>query len=955
MYHRVCREKKLLTHHQPKIMTIVNKKEEPKHTPLMEQFWAIKKQHPDSLLLYRMGDFFEMFGEDAKIGARLLGITLTSRNHGKGCEEMPLAGFPYRQLETYLAKLIRAGQRVAVCEQVEDPKLAKGLVKREVIEIATPGTALNPSLLEDKRNLYLAGVCVHKKMAGFAYIDLSTGEFWVTEVPLERLRSEIERIMPAELIVPPNWYGAVDHLEFKADFPGITFTEREEWIFELETALDELRRHFKVISLEGFGCGDLTVGVSAAGAVLHYVQEMQKNALNHIVRLSRYFSTDYMALDPQTRRNLELIAPLKEGESSEGTLLRVIDRSQTPMGGRLLRQWLLRPLLQADRINLRLSAVEEIVQSGYLRTEVQENLKNLYDLERLIARVAVGKANARDLLALRLSLERLPDMLRVIAPLNSPLLAQIKQNLNSGFPQSAPNLQSEAPQSITELVDMLNRALRDDPPLPITEGGLIKKGFHAELDDLRAIAFDAKSYIANMQNKERDRTGINSLKINYNKVFGYYIEISNANKDAAPSDYIRKQTLSNAERYITPELKEFEDKVLGAEEKIVKLEYDLFMNLRDRVAEHIETIQDMARALAELDVLCGLATLALENNYVKPRVSAGGHLRIIDGRHPVVESLLPTGTFVPNDCELNTTDVPGASETSTIAKTVVPGIGDMAFAQIMLITGPNMAGKSTYLRQTGLIVLLAQIGSFVPAKSADIGVVDRIFTRVGAQDNLARGESTFLVEMNETAYILNNATSRSLILLDEIGRGTSTFDGLSIAWAVVEYLHENGRMQPKTLFATHYHELTDLAQILPRIKNYNVVVKEWEDDIVFLRKIIPGGSDRSYGIQVARLAGLPKEVVVRAKEVLANLEASELTPGSNEPRLAQGAHAPRKTRKTPLNQMSLFGQPAPEKIIVEVEKPHPVVEKLKALDPNSLTPLQALELVFELAKNAKQR
>ncbi|OQY27772.1 MAG: DNA mismatch repair protein MutS [Candidatus Cloacimonetes bacterium 4572_55] len=869
----------------------------------MEQYWSIKKDHPDTLLLYRMGDFYEMFDEDAKLGSRLLGITLTARNHGKGNENIPLAGFPFRQLENYLTRLIKSGQRVAVCEQVEDPKLAKGLVKREVIEIISPGTALNTAILEDKKNIFLSGVYIRKKMAGFSYIDLSTGEFFVTEVDVDRLREEFERIMPAETVVPPTWYHSVDHLAFKEDFPGTTFQELDGCIFNQESAFEELTSHFKTISLEGFGCGNMTVGVSAAGAALHYVKQMQKTSLVHITQLSPYHTTDYMILDSQTKRNLELVDPLREGESGETTLLTVCDHTKTAMGGRRLRQWLVRPLLDARKINLRLSAVEELTQSGYVRTVLQEQLGDLYDLERLIARVAVGKANARDLLSLKTSLQRLPALIENISPLSSPLLMEIKEQL-------------DPMESVT---DQLERAIKEGPPIPITEGGLIKKEYNSELDELRAIAFDGKSWIAGLQNTERERSGIPSLKIGYNRVFGYYIEISNAHKNSAPEDYIRKQTLRNAERYITPELKEFEARVLTAEEKICELEYRLFLEIRDQVGKHVERIQKTARAVARLDVISGFASLALENRYSKPKVTNDNGLHIVDGRHPVVEHLLPTGAFVPNDCDMDSDD-----------------------AQILLITGPNMAGKSTYLRQVGLIVLLAQIGSYVPAKEATIGVTDRIFTRVGAQDNLARGESTFLVEMNETAYILHNATSQSLVLLDEIGRGTSTFDGLSIAWAVTEYLHTNKKMHPKTMFATHYHELTELAQILPRIRNYNVAVEEWKDDIVFLRKIIPGGSDRSYGIQVARLAGMPKEVIARAKEVLINLEESELNATLDGRRSAG-----RKGFNRMTSQLSLFAPP-PEKIIVKVQTPHPVVDHVRRIDPDSLTPREALEMLYRL-------
>ncbi|RKY74237.1 MAG: DNA mismatch repair protein MutS [Candidatus Latescibacterota bacterium] len=860
-------------------------------TPMLKQYWRLKRQYPDAILLFRVGDFYEMFFEDAKVGSELLGLTLTSREHGKG-QKVPLAGVPHHAAENYIAKLVRLSKKVAICEQVEDPRKAKGVVKRDVIQVITPGTALSENLLEGKANNYLASVCRCSDRFGLSLVDLSTGEFSVTEVEeKERLWEELERVRPSELLVPQT---EVDSWKQKGgpDHPFL-LTGLEDWTFSYEYAYDLLREHFRVSSLQGFGCEGLKSGICAAGAVLAYLRQTQKGSLPHINGLCRYYISDYMVMDPVTQRNLELLFPL-QGGNKETTLLSVLDRTKTSMGGRLLKSWLLKPLTDITRITEREEGVEELVKDSTLRRNLIEIIGEIADIERLVARVCCGRANARDLVALKNSLCLVPALRHNLASVSSPILCSAREQL----------------LDVQEIVNLIDRAIMDDPPVSLTEGGLIKPGFNSQLDELRQISSSGKDWIAKLQAKERQRTGISSLKVKYNKVFGYFIEVSKANLSKVPEDYIRRQTLVGAERFVTPELKEYESKVLGADEKMIQLEYEIFVDVRQKAAAWAEKIQKIARSCALIDVLCSLASLAVSSNYVRPTVDEGEEIKIVEGRHPVVERFLPEGNFVPNDTYLaNSTD------------------------QILIITGPNMAGKSTYLRQVGLIVLLAQIGSFVPAKSAHIGVVDRIFTRVGASDSIATGESTFLAEMNETANILNNASSKSLVLLDEIGRGTSTFDGMSIAWAVTEFLHNCSRARPRTLFATHYHELTELELILERVKNYNFAVKEWKGEVVFLRKILPGGCDHSYGIQVARLAGLPPEVIQRAKEVLANLEENELTPNRISKK-AKGRHSAVASAR----QLNLF------------EPEHPVIEEIRKIDPASLTPLEALNKIDEWKK-----
>jgi len=872
----------------------VKKKTTRTETPLMSQYNAVKKQYRDAVVFFRMGDFYEMFNEDARIGARVLGITLTSRGHGKA-GDVPLAGFPHHALEGYLAKMIKAGHRVAICEQVEDPKLAKGIVKRDVIQVVTPGTVTTENLLETKRKNFLSAVYTHTDRCGLASADISTGEFIVTELATHQLWEEIQSIAPSEILVSEDQAKDIEeHLPANTMRPVIT--KRNAWIFGRDYGLELLTNHFGTTSLKGFGCQDLDTGLSAAGAVLNYLQETQKTELSHIRRLTHYDNSDYMNLDAATRRNLEITMSMMAGDR-EGTLLSILDRTQTAMGGRMLASWLARPLNRPEPIRRRLDGVEELLNERDIRVQMNGLLKNIGDLERLISKVVTRRATPRDMTALSRTLALVPEIKQALAGVTSDILVDVRERL----------------EPCTEVTEQITRALVDDPPASITEGGIIRKGYSPELDALRELAFSGKDWIAKLQQTERERTKIPSLNVGYNKVFGYYIEVTKPHLAKTPDNYIRKQTLVNAERFITPELKDMEEKILKAEEKMNTLEQTLFEELRNVVAGFSEPIQEDGRAIGQLDCLLSLAGAADTFRYCKPVVNEGDGILIEEGRHPVVEQMLPPGEpFIPNGVNLD-------NETN----------------QILIITGPNMAGKSTYIRQVGLIVLLAQIGSFVPAISAQIGIVDRIFTRVGAQDNVAGGESTFLVEMNETANILNNATPKSLILLDEIGRGTSTFDGLSIAWAVAEYLHDERRVRAKTLFATHYHELTELALILPRVKNYNVAVKEWGDHIVFLRKIVPGGCDHSYGIQVARLAGLPQEVIERAKEVLHNLEANELTP--NElPRLALGQHAPLMVAEPQLNMFA--------------EQEQKLCDALKEIDINSMTPLEALEKLDTLKK-----
>lgn len=904
-----------------------NERKRQKQTPLMRQYWKIKDRHPGALLLFRMGDFYETFEDDAVTVADVLGITLTKRGNG-AAEDTPLAGFPHHALDQHLPKLVQAGHRVAVCEQLEDPKYARKIVKRGVVEVVTPGVAFRDPLLDAKHSTYLAAVAwgegKERGTVGLAFADASTGEFYLTEAPEDRLGSLLQTVAPAEVVIDKRH---VDRLRqsmraVQGGEPPFAITKEEDWVFGFDFATETLLRHFQTHSLKGFGVDDLTVGVTAAGAALYYLGETQKGRIPHIRRLQRYRSEDHIALDPATKRNLELVASMQDGRR-DGSLVGVLDATLTPMGGRLLRQWLVRPLRDVGRITSRLDAVDALFTSPRLRRSVREELRHVGDLERLCGKVCTGRATPRDLVQLGATLGRVPPVSGLLADEADGLLARLRDRLSP----------------CQETVDAISATLADEPPAQTQNGGYIRQGFSDELDELRGLAGSGKEYLTQLQARESKRTGIPSLKVGYNKVFGYYLEVTNAHKDKAPEEWIRKQTLVNAERYVTAELKEYEEKILTAQEKIVELEARLFDALREDVAEAVEPIQQNARALAALDVLAGFAEVAERNGYVRPDVDDSAVLDIVDGRHPVVERALPAGeAFIPNSVRLAAPVGEGAEVAAEAG-------------QVLLITGPNMAGKSVVLRQTALIVLLAQVGAFVPARRARIGVVDALFTRVGASDNLAAGESTFLVEMNETANILNNATARSLILLDEVGRGTSTFDGLSLAWAIVEHLHETGHVAARTLFATHYHELDALSERLARVKSYSVRVQEHDGKVVFLRTLVPGGADHSYGIEVARMAGLPASVVARAKSVLRHLEANDVAADvgvHGAPASGDGMPAAARPSVGALPEAEApVALAAPDPIAVEV------LDRLAALEPDRMTPIEALMAIAELKRTAE--
>ncbi len=858
----------------------------------MTQYGKIKENYPDTILLFRMGDFFETFEEDAKIASKVLGITLTKRANG-GAGDVPLAGFPHHAIDTYLPKLVRAGYRVAVCEQMENPKFAKGIVKREVVEIVTPGVAISDKLLDHKKNNYLLSVYMENEIAGIAFCDISTGEFLTFEVMSSEVAQQLGSINPSEILIPKKLKHELEPMIHKA-VPSARITKIDDWIFNYEYSSELLMNHFNTKTLKGFGIETLTAGISSAGAALNYLRETQKANLTHINKISRHNPSDYMILDHSTKRNLEIMFTMQDGER-EGSLISILDKTATSMGGRMLKKWISAPLRKLEPILKRQESISELLQNKTLRKNLQNELKEIGDLERLTSKICTGRVNPRELLHLKTSLKKIPLIKQLLDQTSVDTLVAINQRLNS----------------LDQIVEKIERAIADDPPLAVSDGGVIRNGYSPELDELRGLSTNAKDWITNLQKTERERTKISSLKVSYNKVFGYYIDISNANKDKVPENYIRKQTLVNSERFITPELKEYEDKILNAAENIGNLEYQLFDQVRIAAASETEVIQENARLIAMLDCYQSFAECADDYKYVSPQLNDSDLLEIIDGRHPVVERILPPGEkFTPNNCKLSSSD-----------------------EQIIVLTGPNMAGKSVYLRQVGLIVLMAQIGSFVPASSAKIGLVDRIYTRVGASDNISAGESTFLVEMQEAANILNNATSRSLILLDEVGRGTSTFDGISIAWAITEYLHENPKLAAKTLFATHYHELNEMATLFPRIKNFKVEVREYGDKVIFLHKVTSGGADHSYGIQVGQMAGLPLFVTNRAKEILANLESKELTP--YEMKKAKLA----KLKGVDDFQISLFEM-----------KDEELRKHISDISINSLTPLEALNKLSELKK-----
>ncbi len=852
-------------------------------TPIRQQYLRIKRRYPNAIVLFRLGDFYETFDKDAELTSRELDIVLTSREMGKG-HRVPLAGIPYHALENYLAKLISRGHKVAICEQVTKPGETKGLVERDVVRVVTPGTVIEPGLLDSKTNNYLVSLVLGGDLAGIAYVDITTSEFAVTQVPIERAFPELERLKPSEIIAAESY-----------ELPelGIPITRLEDYWFELETAREALLKHFGVAILDGYGCSHLSLAISAAGAIVQYIQETQKGALGQLTRLSTYATDSFMALDTQTQRNLELFHSSRL-RTSEGSLLSVIDLTQTPMGSRLLRRRLGQPLLDIKLLDKRQDAVSWFYNNTLMRKEVIALLNDVADLERLINRVRSGVASPRELVSLKRSLEVIP---------------KIRAAIEEGQGSEATSWLKEELKPCQNVVSLISEAIAESPSSSLGDGGVIRQGFSEEMDNLRLMAKNAKQYLANLERQEREKTCIKSLRVGFNKVFGYYIEVSKANLGQVPESYIRKQTLVGGERFFTPELKEYESLILNARDRINELETDIFRRVCQQIATASEPILAVANTLANTDVFSSLAEVAVRNGYVRPKLTTGDEIVITQGRHPVVGQSLPERGFVPNDTHLSNDD-----------------------NQIIILTGPNMSGKSTYLRQVALIVLLAQMGSFVPADGATIGLVDRIFTRIGAGEDIAAGQSTFMVEMVESANILNNATPRSLIILDEIGRGTSTYDGLSIARAVAEYIHNASGLGSKTLFATHYHELIELASVLPRVKNFNVAVTEEAGRVIFLYKIVPGGVDRSYGIHVAQLAGLPKSVVHRASEVLEELEGDS----------RKGEKLKTRQRKREAQQISFFGQ-----------KP-PVLNELEKLDVDSMTPLEALTKLYELQKKARE-
>ncbi|MEN6622624.1 MAG: DNA mismatch repair protein MutS [Smithella sp.] len=861
-------------------------------TPAMKQYVEIKEKYPDCILLYRMGDFYELFFEDAMLAAPILEITLTSRNKGKE-DSVPLCGFPYHAASSYITKLVDKGYKVAVCEQVEDPKKAKGIVKRDVIRVITPGLLLDAENLSSGKNNFLAGLSFDAEKIGLAFVDISTGEFQIGEFPDRySFLQAMEGLDCKELILTKSFPDKIllKHLEQK--WPAGCMNYREEEYFQLKHAENLLDIIFTPELLEGAKITGHPAVASAAGAVLRYVTETQKIQPQHISEIKWYSAESHLIMDDAARRNLELFATIFDN-SRTGSVFNLINETLTPMGTRRLRWWLNYPLVNVEKIRSRLSAVAEIKESHLLRTNLRKVLSRIYDLERLAGRVALQVANPRDMMALKLSLEALPEIKSTMSDFTAPALADIRDTLTE----------------IPAVVKLIGQALIDDPQQNIQDGGFIRTGFDEELDKLKSISRDAKKWIAALELQERQKTGINSLKVGFNNVFGYYIEVTKANAALVPESYIRKQTLVNAERYINQELKEFEQTVLNADEKIREREYELYLNVRNGVAQYINNIQKNSSLIADLDAYVSLAEVAEKYHYVCPEVDSEDIIMINDGRHPVVEAALTKDGFVPNDCRL-----------------------DLSNNRLLIITGPNMAGKSTYIRQVALIILFAQMGGFVPAAKARIGVVDKIFTRIGAADNLARGQSTFMVEMTETAEILKNTTCRSLVILDEVGRGTSTFDGLSIAWSIAEYIHDFKGQGIRTLFATHYHQLTDLAATKEGVKNYNIAVKEWGDKIIFLRKIMEGGASRSYGIEVARIAGVPNEVILRAKEILNNLEKGEFDE-IGMPRIARGLNVVKKDQQ----QLNLF-----------METEDEVINELKNLSISSMTPLDALNKLNDL-------
>ena len=872
-----------------------------KLSPMMQEYCKTKEEYKDCILFYRLGDFYEMFFDDALLVSKELELTLTGKDCGLE-ERAPMCGIPFHAADTYINRLIERGHKVAICEQVEDPKKAKGLVKRAVIRVVTPGTTLDATSLDESKNNYLMSIVSIADRFGCAIADITTGDCFLTEVPnSQKLVDEINKFSPAEIICNDSFFmSGVDTDDLKERL-GICIFSLDAWYFDDDTCRKELREHFHVTNLEGLGISDYDSGIIAAGALFLYLKETQKTALSQMTTIRPYTAERYMLIDSSSRRNLELVETLRE-KQKRGSLLWVLDKTKTAMGARTLRSFVEQPLIDAEEINRRLEALEELNEKPMLRDEIREYLNPVYDLERLVSRISFKSANPRDMVAFASSLEMIPYIKQVLKDFQAPILKEIYEDMDS----------------LEDITDLIKHAIVDEPPLAQKDGGIIREGFNEDVDKFRSARTDGKKWLTELETKERERTGIKSLKIKYNRVFGYALEVTNTFKELVPENYIRKQTLANAERYITEELKNLENMILGAEDKLYALEYELFSNVRDKVGQEVIRIQRTAKAIAGLDVFASLALVAERNHYVRPKVNEGGIIDIKGGRHPVVEQMIDNDMFIANVTYLDNTK-----------------------KRISIITGPNMAGKSTYMRQTALIVLMAQIGSFVPADKAVVGIVDRIFTRVGASDDLASGQSTFMVEMTEVANILRNATAKSLLILDEIGRGTSTFDGLAIAWAVIEHISNTKLCGAKTLFATHYHELTELEGKLSGVTNYCIAVKEKGDDIVFLRKIVKGGADKSYGIQVAKLAGVPDSVINRAKELVEELSDADITAAVKD--LA----SPKKKPKVEMDmaQMSLF----------DTVQDNDIIEELKGIDIGNLTPMEALNTLYNLQNKIKNR
>lgn len=876
-------------------------------TPMMQQYIKIKEEYKDCILFYRLGDFYEMFFEDALTASKELDITLTGKNCGLE-ERAPMCGVPFHSVDGYLNRLVKKGYKVAICEQMEEPSASRGIVKREVVRIATPGTNLDLHALDETKNNYIMCVVYIADRFGMSVADVTTGDYFVTEIDSSgRLFDEIYKFMPSELICNEAFYMSGMDIDDLKNRLGVTIYSLDSWYFDDAVCTRTLKEHFKVSAMEGLGISDYDCGVIASGALLIYLKETQKTSLSHMSRLTPYAAGKYMLLDSSTRRNLELCETLRE-KQKRGSLLWVLDKTKTAMGARNLRKWIEQPLIHREEIENRLDAVEELKENAISREEIREYLAPVYDLERLVSRITYQTANPRDMISFQSSLSMLPHIKYILREMKSSLLKEMYEELDT----------------LEDLCELVQKAIREEPPIAMRDGGIIKDGYNEEVDKLRMAKSNGKEWLAKLEDTEREKTGIKNLRIKYNKVFGYYLEVTNSFKNMVPDYYTRKQTLANAERYIIPELKELEDTILGAEDRLFALEYELYCEVRSRVAKEVVRIQKTAGAVAQIDTFASLAVVAEQNNYVRPKLNEKGIIDIKDGRHPVVEKMIPNDMFISNDTYLNDKK-----------------------NRISIITGPNMAGKSTYMRQTALIVLMAQTGSFVPAGNADIGLVDRIFTRVGASDDLASGQSTFMVEMTEVANILRNATSKSLLILDEIGRGTSTFDGLSIAWAVIEHISDSKLLGAKTLFATHYHELTELEGKIENVNNYCIAVKEKGDDIIFLRKIVKGGADKSYGIQVARLAGVPDTVISRAKEIVEELVHTDITSRIKD--IAVQGHVPKlKTKKydeVDLAQMTLF----------DTVKDDDVLEEIKSLDVSNLTPIDALNTLYQLQNKLKNR